>query len=175
MRLHIDIRAMKKFVPGENTITNTTDKYLSYGGEGYGYHDYQGRFSVKFNDKDTKEFSSSLAAVEFFESLDGECALWEGMELLEAKTANPMYNGEDSPKRVFRIFDVKMSTNALSDAMYALLLTGARLIYSDHDVNPSSDRKENTRSSALVCIEIEEDKLEMFQELAKVKSLHTPH
>jgi hypothetical protein len=170
-----NFKAMNKFIPGENTITNTTDKYLSYGGHGYNYNDYKGRFSVKFGKDERREFSSSLAAIDFFESLDEECALWDNMDLLEAKTVNPRYDGEGAVKRVFRTFQVKMSTNALSDAMYAVLLTDARIIYSYHNVNTESDKKENRRSSAVVCIEIEEEKIEMFQELAKVKSLDKPN
>lgn len=168
---------MNKFKTGKNTITNITDKYLSYGGHGYNYDDYHGYFRVKFEDenKEPKEFSSSLAAIEFFESLDEQCALWEGMELLDAKETNPMYNGEGSVKRVFRTFEVKMSTNALADAMYAVLLTGARVIYSHHNVEPRSDRKGQSRNSALVCIEIEEEKIEIFQEMVKVKGLDTPN
>jgi hypothetical protein len=84
---------MNQFKPGISTGKNTKDKYIETSGEGYGYGNYNGKYRVKYGNREVKEFNNSLDAIVFFESQDGECALWENMDLLSLKELNPNYKG----------------------------------------------------------------------------------
>jgi hypothetical protein len=71
-----------------------TDKYIATTGPGYDYSDYEGRFEVKSDGYGVKEFTNSLEAIKFYESIDAEAALWDFIELLEMKERNPRYRGQ---------------------------------------------------------------------------------